>query len=114
VDAAAALSRREPVRAREALVAFDALAHPAVPITPDYGYAAARLWAELGDTTAAVRHLDAVLSRVRSADASVFREQGNVASLLRAAVWRGQLAAALGDRGTAQRWQGAIVALQGR
>jgi hypothetical protein len=110
--AARALSVRDVGAARAALAAFDRQASPSMPMSPDYGYIAARLWADAGDTSRARAILDDLLRRVRMADPFHLREPGNVGALMRAMTWRAQLAARDGDGRTAQRWRGAIAALQ--
>lgn len=110
-SAAAALgSDREAVR--RGLRAFEAVGHEALPMSPDYAFIYARVWAGLGDTTAATAILDRALNRVRFADTEDLRETGNLGALLRMAQWRGELAEAAKDRRTARRWQAAIRALQ--
>ena len=88
------------------LAVIDSLRWAAVPgsITVDAVLPEARLRLLVGDTAAAVRELDGVLEHLAAVDISLLGQVPQAASLVRAMVLRGRLAAAAGDAARARHW----------
>ena len=74
-------------------------------------YQEARLLLLLRDTTAAIRHLDAVLMNLGTVRSDVLPDVAQTGSLLRAMALRAELAGAVGDRTTARWWAGNVSTL---
>jgi hypothetical protein len=65
----------------------------------------------IADTAFAESHLDRSLGALSAASTGLIDQPDNVASLVRAMALRAELAARRGDRATARRWAGPVVAL---
>jgi hypothetical protein len=81
-------------------------------IALDHTVQEAWLRAAIGDTAAAVRHLDLVLEALPTLSArTAIQEGAQAAAIGRAMVLRADLAVGLGDRDSAKRWAGSVVGL---
>jgi len=83
----------------------------AASLSIDGTYLEAALYADLGDTAAAVRVLDAALTAPLNLDSYTLTWITLPGNLVRAMILRARLAAAAGDRVVAAQWAGAVVAL---
>lgn len=79
--------------------------------TPDGVYVDARLLLAVGDTATAARTLDASLDSLTALHTATLQYMPLAGCLVRMMGLRAELAVARGDRSTARRWAGAVVAL---
>ena len=107
----AAAGERTEVAAR--LAALDSLRRAVLPgsIAVDAVLAEARLRLIVGDTVGAVRELDAVLEHLPASSIDMLGQVPQAASLVRAMVLRGMLAAADGDAVRARHWLAVVTEL---
>ena len=77
----------------------------------DYTYMESWILAAIGDSTAAIAHLDRSLTALSTLGAYFMDYPAHSASLVRAMALRAELAAARGDRDTAARWAAAVATL---
>ena len=77
----------------------------------DFTFTGAWMLAEIGDTAAAVRHLDQTLNALPTLSLNAVRELAQSAALGRMMVWRADLAQAQGDKQNGSRWAAAASAL---
>jgi tetratricopeptide (TPR) repeat protein len=80
-------------------------------VSIDATFLEASLYASIGDTTAAVRVLDAALEGPLNMDYQTLAWITLPSNLVRAMILRARLAAALGDRATAAKWASVVVTL---
>lgn len=103
-------SRRENAEAGAQLRAAEAEWAKSDP-TADFGYATARLWLAIGDSTNAARVADVVLLGRRDEEPIELNEPGRAAGFAAAAVLRAELARAAGETVESRRWIEAARAL---
>jgi hypothetical protein len=115
LHAARALVLGDSASVRRALTAFEETSRGgSVPMGPDFALPGARLWIAIGDTAAAVRMLDRMLTDAPSFDPSLLARDGAiVAAFIRAMAVRAELAAATKDGVAAKRWSTAVGILWG-
>jgi tetratricopeptide (TPR) repeat protein len=77
----------------------------------DYTFFEATLLAAIGDTTAALRHLDRSLNALPTLNRNAVWELAQSATVGRAMAWRADLANRRGDAQTAKRWATAVLEL---
>lgn len=82
-------------------------------VSLDYTYQEAWLRAAIGDTSAAIQRLDLALNALPTLSRAALREGGAAAAAGRAMMLRADLAAATGDKRSAQRWARNTVSLWG-
>ncbi|MEX2179800.1 MAG: serine/threonine-protein kinase [Gemmatimonadaceae bacterium] len=80
-------------------------------IALDYTFMEAWLLVAIGDTTAAVRHLDQTLNALPTMTRNAVWELSQAATVGRAMAWRAELAFRLGDVETGRRWGAALLDL---
>jgi eukaryotic-like serine/threonine-protein kinase len=95
---------------------FDSVAHLRkndLPgdVTPDYTFQEAWLLTSLGDTAEAVKRLDLALSALPTMGNTIVEQVPQAAGLVRAMVFRADLANAQGDRPTSRKWASAVITL---
>jgi hypothetical protein len=77
----------------------------------DYTFLEATMLASIGDTVAALRHLDLALNALPTLNLNAVRELAQSAAVGRAMAWRADLAHRRGDAPTAKRWAAAVLEL---
>ena len=80
-------------------------------VSLDLTHTEAWLRAALGDTAAAIRHLDLTLTALPTLSSYIVYEPGMAAAVGRAMVYRAELAARRNDAGTAALWAGRVLTL---
>lgn len=108
--AAAHAARGANAEGRNALEAHERSWGRSSP-TADFGYAAARTWLVLGDTSNALRVLDIVLSGLAGYEPYELQDAGRMAGFVAAAILRSDLAAKAGDEQNQKRWSGPVARL---
>jgi hypothetical protein len=83
-------------------------------VSPDYTFLESWLMVSIGDTAEAVAHLDQSLDALPTLGVYFLNYPAQSAGLVRAMALRAEIAAASGDRATAQRWSGAVATLWSR
>jgi hypothetical protein len=108
-----ALGRNDLAGARRQLDSLQGTRHLLRPgeYAVDFTLAEAWMRATLGDTAAAIRQLDLTLTVLPTLSAHVVFEPGMAAAVGRSMVFRAELAARRGDRGTAALWAGRVLTL---
>jgi tRNA A-37 threonylcarbamoyl transferase component Bud32 len=80
----------------------------------DYVFQVAHTLAAVGDSAAAIAYLDGALNSLPNLTRHAVEELVQSAALVRAMVWRADLAHSAGDAQNASRWAGAAIALWAR
>ena len=80
----------------------------------EYTYIESWLLAQIGDTAAAIAHLDRSLNALPTLGRYLLDRPSQAAGLVRAMGLRAELAAAAGDRQTARRWGSAVATIWAR
>jgi hypothetical protein len=80
----------------------------------EYTYIESWLLAQIGDTTAAIAHLDGSLNALPTLGRYLLDRPSQAAGLVRAMGLRAELAAATGDRVAARRWGSAVATIWAR
>jgi tetratricopeptide (TPR) repeat protein len=80
-------------------------------VSLDKVYQESVLYAAIGDSAAAVLHLDQVLNSLAATGSSLVRQPAQAGALIRAMMLRARLAASWRDESTARRWAGAAAVL---
>ena len=84
---------------------------PPGDLTLDALYPEAWLYAALGDDSAAAAWLDPTLDGLLATSPEVFSDPANAGALVQAMALRSELAARMGDTGTAARWASVVSVL---
>jgi len=83
-------------------------------IAIEYTYIESWLLAQIGDTAAAIAHLDGSLNALPTLGRYLLDRPSQAAGLVRAMGLRAELAAATGDRASARRWGSAVATVWAR